>query len=304
MLFNLEPMILAFMKIGKDYVLVKLKAPTIDKRGNIHMHTSINKDQHYQNKAEVVSVPVRMSKNKRLNVRKEEPLEPNGIQGEPDYGGWFGYDEHGQSLMTDDDQFKIMAANSVLYSNEYPKWHNYADIAREVEIGDMIYFSWTALSKESNFVRKEDGYQIWKIDYPNIYCSFRSNLKWYHNFLRNFGFYEERPNTLTIMIGSWTFIDPEWQDILMKTYYPIELTAGVKKLRPKKEWIQTKVEPTSEEMKGCVSHVGSPLKGKECYIKPGDHVYFMKGSKIRIEVEGKKYYVMRQHRIIALREIA
>ena len=70
----------------------------------------------------------------------------------------------------------------------------------------------------------------------------------------------------------------------------------------KKEWIQTKVKSDIDELKWFVRHVESPLTGKESYVEPGDHVYFMKESKIRIEVEGKKYYVMRQYRIIVLIE--
>lgn len=262
------------MKIGKDHVIVRLLNPMVDRKGHIIMRTDIDKDQHYINKAEVVTTPIGMSKNMRILIPKYVPLEPNGPQ-DPQY-------EISDDEDPDEAEFKIMGAIKAVYSEECVKFHNYADIAMEVEIGDMVYFNWTALSKEQNFVRFEGEYQLWKIDYPNIFCALR--------------------NEQIIMIGSWVLIEPEWEsfdDILVPVYYPLELTGGKKKLKPKSQWIQTKTEPEADELKGFVRHVGTPLKGQECYVKSGDHIFFMKGSKLNVEVEGKKYYVMRQHRIEA-----
>lgn len=262
------------MKKGKDSVLVRMKSPVIDKRGNIHIDTSINTDQHYINRAEVIVIPVGMSKNRRLTIEKGSPLKPFGFQGDPDFS-W---------VRNDADEFSLMGLNKAFYSEEYSRMHNYSDISMEVGVGDMIYFNWTSLAKEENFRGMDGEYFVWDIDYQNIFCSIRGGK--------------------IIMIGSWVLIDPEWEsfkDILMPTYYPLEITGGKKRVRPEREWIQTKTEPESAECTGFVRHVGTPIKGKNCDISVGDHIYFMRGSKLNIEIEGKKYYVMRQHRIEALK---
>lgn len=271
------------MKASRDFVIVKIPNPVLDKRGSILMRTDINTDQHYRNKAEVVAIPRGMSK-KKLPWAKHIPLVPNGPQGEIDYTY---VDEESTGKKRHDALHNLMSELKVVYTEEGPGYHTYRDFPMEVKIGDMIYFNWAAFANPDNLIEidRKSKVQYWKIDYQNIFCSIR--------------------NGEIIMIGSYVFLEPDmesWEDISIPTYYPIELTGGVKTPRPKSEWIVTKKEPEARELKGFVRHFGTPLKGESICLAYAEHMLFQKGSIIRVEVEGVKYFAMRQHRLLAVIE--
>jgi hypothetical protein len=100
------------------------------------------------------------------------------------------------------------------------------------------------------------------------------------------------------MIGSWCLIEPDmetWDDIVHPTYYNIlDPITGKKKLRPKSEWLQLKARPEKQYLKGYLKHVGRPLKGETLELSQGDYIVYTPGADFEIEVEGRKYFVIRQ----------
>lgn len=281
------------MKTGSDQVLIKVRNPKVEKRGSIHMRTDIDEDQHHVTNAVVIAIPRGMSKNRYLMIPKTIPLEPYGIQ-------WDRVPK--LDFKSDQEEMEFLSFKKVFHSEEREMAYSYSDILREVEVGDKIYFNWTALANKRNQVPSKNltfqeiakfgnldidwkNDQIWKVDYGSIYCAIR--------------------DTKVIMIGSYCLIEPDmesYEDILLPVYYPIEITGGKKVPKPKSEWIQMKVEPEAKALRGFVRAVGSPFKGEECYVKPGDHILYENGSKLTVNIEGKKYLAIRQHRLMGVIE--
>lgn len=160
-----------------------------------------------------------------------------------------------------------------------------SDIEPEVQIDDVIYFSWMATHNARNMIAKsqsKDGgtKYIFRIPYDQIYCAVRDGK--------------------IIMIGSYVLIDPvfeSWDEILRATYYPFMGRDGRPKKRPKKEWLQIKVAPEQKDRMGIVAAVGSPLRGDKCYLEAGMKILYKPRLKSMKEIEGKKCFILRQNQI-------
>lgn len=160
-----------------------------------------------------------------------------------------------------------------------------SDIEQEVKLGDKIYFKWKTLHNRGNLVAETKGSSkswIFRVPYDNIICSIRDEK--------------------IIMIGSNVLIDPifeSWEEILVPTFYPYKDALGMPIQRPKDQWIQTKTAPTHKNKIGKVAAIGSPLKGEECYLKVGDRISYKPNFRNFTEIEGGKYFVLRQDQILA-----
>lgn len=109
------------------------------------------------------------------------------------------------------------------------------------------------------------------------------------------------------MIGSWVFIEPDmesWDDILI----PVPETIGGRplldengqvKLKPKDQWLATKVQPTEKYLRGWIKYVGSPLHGDEATFSEGMYVFFRPKADTKTDFEGKPYFRMYQRNIVA-----
>lgn len=164
-----------------------------------------------------------------------------------------------------------------------------SDIEPEVEIGDRVYFKPRTLNNRANFIvalkngKGQPDKYIYKCPYENIFCAVRDKK--------------------IIMIGSWVLVEPiveDWDDILIKTYYDIKDSDGNKIERPKKEWIQKKVMPEVDKLRGYVRHIGKPLKGDDCDVEVNDLVVFRRQAGTHYQkIGGVNYLVIKQNQILA-----
>jgi hypothetical protein len=210
-------------------------------------------------------------------------------------------------------------------------WH----IEPEVRLNDRIWFKPRVLNNPANKVDEVDGKQIFKVGYDQIICAVREwdissfdgalligtkdgmswedfEMQWKEKI--NLPMPENKNMMVDIqkgvvmakeiqMIGSWCLLKPvmeDWADILMPTYYPYKSDKGDKIPRPKEQWIQTKVAPGKEKMRGIVKFCGSPLIGEFCDVEPLMKVWIRKvASDWFLEIEGSRYIVCRQNQILA-----
>lgn len=285
------------MKVGKDHVIIKTRDHFVNKvkfgKGNLHVvdghdlqkNTSMdgfNPAERMKYYAEVVSIPYRLS-GKRI------ALTPRNPEGLPAYGPRQAPDDYHTYEGNEKVKYTELVAN--LYGIYKPEYYLLSDISQEVAVGDKIYFHYNVYKNRDNLIeiRKAltpEGKMVdeyyYKVRYDSIICAVRGGH--------------------IIMIGGWILVEPdmeEWEDILRPTYYDPKLTGGIRKERPKEQWTQTKVSPEAKYMLGYVRHIGTPLKDDDFGIKAGDHIYYHRKADWVLKIEGKEYFVMRQHYVFA-----
>jgi hypothetical protein len=72
-------------------------------------------------------------------------------------------------------------------------------------------------------------------------------------------------------------------------------------VKPKEQWLQTKVQPSAKYMRGWVRHVGTPLHGDVCEIHEGQLIYYKPNADWTNRVEEKDFYAIRQKHIVGRR---
>jgi hypothetical protein len=159
------------------------------------------------------------------------------------------------------------------------------DIEPVVMVGDRIYFHFNTLIGPQNVVFVEslpDNKKMfyYRVRYDDVICAVRDGG--------------------IIMVGSYTLIEPDyetWEDILVPTYTMFKDKHGKFIPRPKEQWIQKKVEPGYRHLKGFVRHVGEPFKMDKREVNVGDHIVYKKNFNWEMEIEGKRYFAIRQRHI-------
>lgn len=167
-----------------------------------------------------------------------------------------------------------------------PIFRSLNEIHQDIRIGDKIYFHYNTLVKyEQNLVDVKVKFDsktkiateipVFKVMYDQIQCVVRGKQ--------------------IMMIGGNVLVEPDmedWDEILAPTYFPLELTGGKKKKRPKEQWIQTKVQPEARYLLGYVKNIGKPFIGDECELKVGDKIVYRPNADWRVKIEGKEYFCM------------
>lgn len=267
-----------YTKSGTGHVLVAIEATHKVSTGRmghdgkeIIMDLTFNPAAHAFHYAKVIQLPMMMGNSPLLELT-EDP-------GKPGYGPI-----NLPTQYEEEPSFDLYAIGNVY------KYKFTSDIADEVKIDDKIYFKSRTLNNKNNLmgvlkdpVTGKTALLLYRVAYENIYCAVRDGK--------------------IIPIGSWTLIEPvmeDWTDQYVKTFYPYKDEHGDPIERPKKEWIIKKVAPEHDNMRGTVAHIGTPLKGDECDFATGDIVVFrpLKKSARLIEIEGKKYFLMRQSQLL------
>lgn len=165
------------------------------------------------------------------------------------------------------------------------KYKFMSDIFPEVELNDKIYFKWRALSSKQNLIASSKGEPkefIFKVSYDQIICIVRGEK--------------------IIPVGSYVLVDPEmetFKEILSPTFYPTPGPDGKPVARPESEWIMKKLFPENKPKHGMVMHIGKPLRGEFCEIQRGMRVLLKLNLKNLYTIEGNKYIVVRQDKILA-----
>lgn len=194
-----------------------------------------------------------------------------------------GYPGYGPIRMAD--QFDA-APGAALYSKSMNSNFKFmSDISPDVRVGDKIYFKWRVLNNPNNLiaVSKGEGAKsfIYRVSYDQIFCVVRPEGIW--------------------MIGGHILIDPlmeTWQDEYMKTYYDLKDAFGMPIEKPKDQWIKVKITPQHVDRRGVVAAIGTPLKGTSLSVSIGESIMYKPRIKNLIEIEGKKYIVLRQDQIL------
>jgi co-chaperonin GroES (HSP10) len=104
-----------------------------------------------------------------------------------------------------------------------------------------------------------------------------------------------------IPIGGYVLIEPDlesWDDILKPVRSTIKDKDGNFILKPKDQWLQTKVRPDRKYLTGFVRHIGAPLKGDVNELEIGQKIYYRKHADWVQNIEGKEYYAIRQRHIV------
>lgn len=141
-------------------------------------------------------------------------------------------------------------------------------VKKEIKVGDLVYFRYTSLMDDSS-VKSESGEEItyssnrvtddiFRVKYSDVFCSVRDGE--------------------IIPIGGWCLIEPEVEDMKVKSDLIIPFSAKVK-----------------SENVGYLRHIGSPLEDEpDMRWMKGKKVYFRNISSFENKVEGKTYYCMVQ----------
>jgi len=136
-------------------------------------------------------------------------------------------------------------------------------IVPEVEVGDIAYFNYLVVDTVNEV--KVGDQVFYKVDYPSIFAYMR--------------------NGELNMVGSWVFVRPyiEQKEEKVGSLYLPEMLK-------------------SEERKdmGIIYKIGKPLTHEhDLGLKSGDKILFKRIAAFEIDVEGEKYYCMKQSRIMA-----
>lgn len=161
------------------------------------------------------------------------------------------------------------------------------DIVLDVQGGDKVYFDTfglrDAIGDQETY--QVDGKKLYGLPYNFIICVVRDEK--------------------IIPIGGQVLITPDiedWEEILIPVYSDNLLDEnGRRQLKPKDQWIQTKVEPEARIQRGWVAHIGEPLVGQEQILQVGDYVIYEKNAQhLAVQVEGEDYYYIHHKYIYAV----
>lgn len=224
-----------------------------------------NQQQNARTHGEVIQIPIALSKAPLYSYSPRFPA-------------------YGATRFPDADVDKI---GDVFYSHPHNEYKFQNDIIPEVQVGDRIYFPWTVTHDKRNLIAKSPDNKsfIFRVSYDLVYAVARGEQ--------------------IIPIGGNVLIDPIWESfesILKPTYYPFKDAHGQPMQRPKSEWIQVKTAPRTIDREGIVRHVGTPLKGEKCALKPGMKVLYKPVLKNVQQIEGSNYFVVPQNQILCYRE--
>jgi len=166
-------------------------------------------------------------------------------------------------------------------------------------------------------------YQYFRIKYSSIYAAVRYErinqaakpFKWWMESslkpvqLAGEALYEldscSHYRKKVVMIGSWVFVEPDketWDDIsipIPETLNGVQLvnSDGTPRMKPKEQWLVTKVAPDYRYLMGWVRFIGSPLKGCKCELSDGMYVMYRPNTDTSIEFEGVEYHRMLQYNV-------
>lgn len=261
-------MIEKYKRGGVGFILVKLDAVYkksngilgVDGKEIILGDPDYNKEKNANTSGTVIQIPVALGKHPISSERS----------------GWPAY---GAIRLPEAD----INISDAIYSRAQNKIKFRNDIKADVQVGDKVYFQWQAVFDRRHLIAQapDKSSFIFKVNYDLVYAVVRDGK--------------------IIPIGSNILIDPvfeTWENTFKKTYYPYNDRTGKPMVRPKKDWIQIKVAPKHVEREGVIKHIGSPLRGEKCVLKEGMKVLYKPKLQNLLDVEGNKYFIIRQNQII------
>jgi len=303
---------------GSGQVIIEIEERYQEKKNGFYIDTTYDPMRHSNRCGKVIQLPITMG----MGWVEQIPV------------GFPGYGPIRNRVLGDESEahHAIYTIGGVL---QY-RWTK--DIAPEVKIGDKIWFTPRVLADDKNLLdiqhlagRKK---YIFRVPYDQIYCAVREYdisdfdgavlvgtehamdeevLR--RQFEKKFGMpmpdldkietFKEKDKVILQefqMIGSWCLLEPimeDWDTILRPTYYDQVDKDGNPIQRPREQWLQMKVMPDMDKMRGRVKHYGTPMAGETCELQKDMVVAFRPIAKFLQEIEGTKYIVCRQNQILA-----
>lgn len=163
----------------------------------------------------------------------------------------------------------LIDSNSTLPLFEH-KWVTCDDLEMEVQEGDKIYFHHNTISSQN--IVSYLGDKIYKLPYHHALCVVR--------------------DAKIISIAGTVLIEPLWED-------GVEDLGDGKKGKMTASGIVTELHDKPKYLHGLVKFVCSPIKGESVDLIPGDKIIYIPNADYEVEIEGKKYYVMKYWDILA-----
>lgn len=180
---------------------------------------------------------------------------------------------------------------SCLNSFEY-QWKTVADLEMEVEVGDKIYFHHNTITND-NLV-SDMGPKVYKLGYSNAICVVRSPeiaTDAPQAFKSDPVIYKKCFPSI-IPVAGHILVEPLWEE-------GVEDLGNGQRGKISKFGIVSELHDQPEPLRGRVVATSNPFKGEKRELEVGDNVVYLPHSDYEMEIEGKKYYVMKYWEIIA-----
>jgi co-chaperonin GroES (HSP10) len=288
------------LKSNKDYVIVKVSAETndtiqtniVDKDGKkIELILDTNygdgvRTRYMYNRiyGEVVSAPKALSK---------------AMGAYHPYVGWppkFTYRGHDfiqaqerrQYLERDlpVPQYVVDSLKAAYRCSTY-EMQSFNDPEVKVREGDKVYFHYLSIHNDNYLGRSEDGMKLFKVRHDHIFC------KVYNMMMCGI----TNPEDVIVMLNNYCLVSPYYGE----DFKEVEVGKGKVQAKTKmvgKVELVTELKDKPEHLKGILRHIGKGF-GETIEALPGDKVVYIPNSEFENEIEGEKYYVMKQDQIVA-----
>lgn len=201
---------------------------------------------------------------------------------------------------------KYASSWDCLNSFEY-EWKTSADLEMEVKIGDKIYFHHNTVTND-NLV-SEIGPKVYKLGYSNAICVVRytpAGIEVTHKCTSEYKcsngdswssweVLDTKPfdaKTEIIPVAAHILVEPLWEE-------GVEDLGNGQRGKLSKFGIVSELHDHPEPLRGKVVATSSPFKGEKRELEVGDNIIYLPHSDYEMEIEGKKYYVMKYWEIIA-----
>jgi chaperonin GroES len=187
-------------------------------------------------------------------------------------------------------------------------------IEPEVQVGDRVYFSYIALSK-SNLVEFE-GKSYCNINYSSILCVVRKERFWYNK--NDVAVMDRFTGKISNEEFNNIYLDPNDRvdlvldkiipiggNIICEEYYgkdaqSIEVDGKTIHAETSASGLITGIIKKPSQKHAVVKITGTPLKGDEIGVEPGDLVVFPDRFGFKNDIEGKEYLFLKYWDIISI----
>lgn len=155
------------------------------------------------------------------------------------------------------------------------EWKTCADFEMEVQEGDKIYFHHNTIIDQNQVSYVGD--KIYKLAYNHALCVIR--------------------NSKIIPVAGTILVEPIWED-------GVEDLGNGKKGKLSECGLVTELHEKPKHLEGIVRFVCSPMKGEETELVSGDKIIYIEHADWELEIEGKKYFIMKYWDVLAKIEIS
>jgi co-chaperonin GroES (HSP10) len=159
--------------------------------------------------------------------------------------------------------------------NKDKKVKRVKDFDINLKKGDKVYFHYLTLTDDQFIDRLEDGSSLYYVYPENIYCSINDGK-------------------INPVMGT-VFIEPYFGDDVVDVEYDKQTI----KARVTESDIVSEIVKNPKHLQGKVSVIGEPEGFDDSGVREGDIIFYTLNSDFENDIEGNKYYIMRQWDLFA-----